>query len=699
MWGMMNALYFTFVVVVTIFLVGCSEYSPTDNLISNPFVEIIDPAMNSNVPDSTTIKVATNIDDPVRFELIIDQALVYEESRPQNNSFEYLWYTNYYPDGSQHIIQAKIYDSEGNLFESKYVIVNVFRFRPSFLSAFIKADSLIELTWIDNCSFETGFEIEEAKNDSNFSKIAEVDSNVTSYNLIGSFNQNDRYLYRVRAKSSDSFSGYSNIAEAMIFLNAPINLNIEFISDTAAIFSWVDNNDFETGYVIAKYNPLFGYVIKKVVDANITETAIEDTFITGQYYQYIIYAKMGYLSGQSTVFPYVNFEFPPPYNLLIEGLNEQSIKLYWKEDNDFENGFLIERSSDGINFYEIGRVSSNVISYIANNLNIDSTYSFRIKAFSRFNQSANSEVMLARFSSQLSLINRFQVISAISWMTVSYDASIIAFGGYTTNDVAIYIYDTFTGQLINTLYSADSTSRIFERIAISPDNNLVAAAGDNNFITIWDISSGTVVERINSLIYPLVMKFSYDGNYLIILAGNNIRFYNTLTWQYVNRVVNTNYMTFLDFNSNQTVIATTDGQSGIKLWDFNIGTFLREIPASDEFYRLKFNNEGSRIYGVKFYELWAWDVNNANTLLTIPEFWGSRDFSISESNNIVMGSFNSQGIGLWELDSGNYIQLYSPDKIFIELYLTPNEDYVIGREYNRHYHIMRIDHAWVSPIR
>ena len=609
-----------------------------------------------------------------------------------------MWYTSYYQDGSQHILQAKAYDKNGKSYDSKFVIVNVYRFKPSYLQAFLKADTLIELTWIDNCKYETGFEIESSVNDSNFIKVSEVDSNITSYNFTGAFNLTDKYYFRVRTKAGTKLSGYSNIASASVMLNVPVDLNIDFISDTAAIFSWTDNNNFETGYVITKYIPYFGNVQIKEVASNITETVIEDSFISGQYYNYSLYAKMGYLNGESAHFPYINFEFPSPYDLHVEGINENSLKLIWKDDNNYELGFIVERSNDGINYVEIGRSSRDNLSIIDNNLDTTYNYLYRIAAFSRYNLSYYSPEISAYYLQQLNPINKFQVMSTISWMTVGYDASITALGGYTSNGVAVYIYDTFYGQHLRTLYSVDSLDRIFEYITISPDNKLVAAAGDNGYVTVWNINSGEVVHRINNLVRPNAMKFSYDGVHLIIERGGTLRFYDIQTWQYEVRVSTSNYIHILEVDLNQSIIVTGDGQSNIKLWDYNSGSLLREIPSTFNAYPLKINKTGTKIYGVRNYELMVWDVGTTSLISTIPNFWGRRNIAINENKDIAAGSFNSQGVGLWKLSNGIYSQLFSPeDEIFIELFFSPDDTKLIGRVFTHYYRIWDIINRWCSP--
>ncbi len=677
-----------------IYFTGCTENEPVDYTNSKPFMEITNPKMNSNVPDSTTIIISTNIGNIIRVELYIDHSIRAIFNKPP---YEYLWNTTYYTDGSQHILQAVAYNTNGDSIDSKFVIVNVYRFRPSNLQAFIKADTLIKLNWIDNSNFETGFQIEEAINDSNFFKIAEVDSNITTYSFINSFNLDTNYYFRVRAQSKDGYSGYTNIAKAVVELNKPINLNINYISDTAATFSWTDNNDFETGYVIAKQSSN-GNVILKEVPANTTEAVVVDTFISGHYYNFLLYAKMGYLSGDAAYFPYVDFKFPAPYDLSLEGNNDHSLALSWDSDNKYNLGYLIERNDGGTGFHEIGRVTASSHTYTDINLDTAINYFYRVAAYSHFNQSDYSPELTALYSSQLNQVNKFQVASTISWMTVSDDASITAFGGYTSDNLAVYIYNTFTGQRLQTLYSADSTSQILQKITISPDNKLVAAAGNNEYITVWDINSGGVVKRINNVFYPNVMKFSYDGNYLIVERAGALRFYNIQTWQYETKLATSNYITYMAINSNETIIATSDRMTNVKLWNYNTGSLLREISSSVNAYPLKFNKAGTKLYSVINNELFAWDVSLGSIILTIPNFWRSNDIAISESKDIAVSSFND-GFGVWDLSSGNFIQKFPPDsEIGGELYFSPDDNYLIAREFVNYYLVFSVKKKWISPI-
>ena len=679
--------------IISILFQSCSEDEPVRIVEPVRYIEITNPAMNSNVPDSTTIEINSNINQLLRVELYIDNQIPSQEAIFTRAPYKYLWKTNYYEDGSQHILQAKGYDQSGDLTDSKYVIVNVYRFMPSNLQAFIRSDSLIELHWTDNCNFETGFEVEESINGTYFTKIADVDSNITSDTVFHAVKLNYAYLYRVRAVSGNTYSGYSDTARATVLLNTPTGLDINLIADTAATLSWQDNNDFETGYVIMRYNSSGGYSYVKEVPPNTTETIVQDSFVVGKYYDYLIYARMGYIYSEWAHFPHKNIQFFPPYNLKLEGNNSNSLTLRWQDDNSFGLGYFIERTSDGINYTEIGKSGS--LSYTDNDLDTAFDYSYRVAAYSRYNKSDYSDDIDAFYANQLEQVNRFFIPYEISSVSISDDASIIAFGSNTSNE-AVILYDIFTGIYKITLSSPDSSSVEFLQIAISPDNTLLAAIGTSRYVTVWDVNSGTVVHRIDNTEHPHVVKFSKDSKYLIVEKRGVLRFYDVQSWQYEDRITTPRYITDMGISPDGNIIATGDRYTNINLWDYVTGNLLREIPGSANAYPLVFNRDGTKLYSVVNTELRAWDVNTASVVLDISNFLRENFFAINEDENSAIYSSTSPGIGVFELSSKKLYQIISFSAK--ELFFSP-DNYLIGRRVMApSYYIWKLTKEWVTPI-
>jgi|GEM_PF-833207 len=72
----------------------------------------------------------------------------------------------------------------------------------------------LNLDWTDNSNNESGFEIERSTDGTNFSSLASVGANVTSYTDATVIN-GTTYWYRVRAYNGAGNSGYTNVANAV----------------------------------------------------------------------------------------------------------------------------------------------------------------------------------------------------------------------------------------------------------------------------------------------------------------------------------------------------------------------------------------------------------------------------------------------------------------------------------------------------
>lgn len=90
---------------------------------------------------------------------------------------------------------------------------------PSDLKAAAASSSWIDLTWKDNSTDETAFQIERCSGSSsctNFTVLTTVGSNITSYTDSG-LQKSTYYRYRLAAVSGTSLSAYSNIATAKTY--------------------------------------------------------------------------------------------------------------------------------------------------------------------------------------------------------------------------------------------------------------------------------------------------------------------------------------------------------------------------------------------------------------------------------------------------------------------------------------------------
>lgn len=84
---------------------------------------------------------------------------------------------------------------------------------PTLLTATAASSTQINLSWADNSTDESGFQIERSTDQTNWTLIATTATDVTTYNNTG-LTVNTTYFYRVRAFNDSGASAYTNIASA-----------------------------------------------------------------------------------------------------------------------------------------------------------------------------------------------------------------------------------------------------------------------------------------------------------------------------------------------------------------------------------------------------------------------------------------------------------------------------------------------------
>jgi len=181
---------------------------------------------------------------------------------------------------------------------------------PSALTATAISSSQINLAWTDNANNETGFKIERSTNNVNFTQIATVSANVTTYSNTG-LSPLTTYYYRVRANNANGDSGYSNAANATtpdVVPAPPSNLTATAISKTQINLAWTDNSGNEQGFKVERSTDGVAFTQIVAVAANVTSYA--NTGLQGNkkyYYRVRAYNAV----GNSTYSNTANAKTPP----------------------------------------------------------------------------------------------------------------------------------------------------------------------------------------------------------------------------------------------------------------------------------------------------------------------------------------------------------------------------------------------------
>lgn len=256
---------------------------------------------------------------------------------------------------------------------------------PTYLSVLVIDDRSVKLSWTDNCTFDTGFNIERKDGKGDFAIVKQLPATADSFVDTG-LKYGTQYIYRVATSTSSNVSNYSSEIIARTIFPAPTYLSSEVLDDKTASLYWEDNCDFETGYRIQRRTDEEEYSTLAEIPANSTSFTDSDITFEKTYY-YRVQAITAINGSDFSNVEYLNSTFPPPSDLNSEILSAGKIELTWKDNCFYEDGYKIERSSNGSEFKVIRRLNADVTEYIDKDLDYDTDYSYRVFAFTSKNKS------------------------------------------------------------------------------------------------------------------------------------------------------------------------------------------------------------------------------------------------------------------------------------------------------------------------
>ncbi len=250
----------------------------------------------------------------------------------------------------------------------------------------------ISLKW-DNVSDEDEYIIErKSETDDSFEEVDSVDDNTTHW-ADDSVSSDASYTYRIKAKSSDNLSLYSEeIIVAAIEISDPTNIESSTINSSKISLSWMDNSDSESNFEVWRYEggSDLGWENYMVLDAD-TTYFIDDNLSYDTTYYYKIravnYSDSSFSPFSSTLI-YESLISSAPTDLDAVVFSNTSVKLTWEDNSNNETSFKLEQK-EGLNgtWNEIKDLDKNTISYTINSLTLNESYYFRVASYIASNSS------------------------------------------------------------------------------------------------------------------------------------------------------------------------------------------------------------------------------------------------------------------------------------------------------------------------
>ena len=173
---------------------------------------------------------------------------------------------------------------------------------------------------------------------------------------------------------------------------APKNLLIEQQSLTKLKLTWQQVEDNIDGFKIDRKIGSNNWKIAYATIDRKKREYIDTNAIPTEKHSYRIYSYAD-KNKSASIEKNINNIIHAPTNLKAQVIDNQSIKLTWKDNCNFETGYKIEISEEEGNFSEIAKLGKDIKSYIDNGLDSTIIYNYRVCAFESLNQSDYSNTV------------------------------------------------------------------------------------------------------------------------------------------------------------------------------------------------------------------------------------------------------------------------------------------------------------------
>ncbi|NES93843.1 MAG: hypothetical protein F6K32_01070 [Desertifilum sp. SIO1I2] len=226
---------------------------------------------------------------------------------------------------------------------------------------------------------------------------------------------------------------------------------------------------------------------------------------------------------------------------------------------------------------------------------------------------------------------------------------------------AVQAFQLQSYKLFTNVYTGEATDA-FRAIAISPDNQIIAAGNNDKTIKLWDLATGKLQQTLSGHEGAVLsIAISPDGETLASGSSDKtIKLWNLTTGELLSTLAGyAGEVWGIAFSPDSHTIAGGSNDKTIKLWKWQTGELISTLAGYAGGVRaIAISPDGQTIAGASNDKtIKLWNLREKELLFTLTGHGDRvRSVAISPDSQILASGGNDKTIKLWNLNTGELIQ-------------------------------------------
>ncbi|MEG4912445.1 nSTAND1 domain-containing NTPase [Microcoleus sp. B7-D4] len=226
-----------------------------------------------------------------------------------------------------------------------------------------------------------------------------------------------------------------------------------------------------------------------------------------------------------------------------------------------------------------------------------------------------------------------------------------------TSDGTIWLWSK-TGQLQTKISGLSGHKAVVWSLSFSPDGQKLASASGDKTIKIWNTKTGKLLTNIighKAAVYDV--KFSPDSNNAVSVSGDGtVRLWDVKTGKLVKKLDNKGKLLRLDFSQNGSKVAFAGNDNSVNIWDLQdkdsktIGKHEIINGSRPRISYITFNSQANLLASSDYKGfIKLWDVEKNKVLMTIDTKSFIHGLAFSPDSKMLASADGEANIKLWKL--------------------------------------------------